>query len=64
MIAEPKGEAIVGLVPSAPTREAHLRTPPISAHTRSTYPSIRSAENTPEAKLQYVHFARQNGTEM
>jgi len=24
---------------------------------------MRSAANTPEAKLQYVHFARQNGTE-
>ena len=33
-------------------------------HTRSTYAAIRSAANTPEAKLQYVHFALQNGTEI
>jgi len=27
-----------------------------------TYPATRSAEDTPEAKLQKLHFARQNGT--
>jgi hypothetical protein len=36
----------------------------ISPQTRSIYGCIRSSPNTPEAKLQKVHFALQNGTEM
>jgi hypothetical protein len=38
--------------------------PSISATSFSTYPAILSAEATPEAKLQKLHFALQNGTEI
>ena len=48
---------------------AELRAPSprlaaISAHTCSTYCSNTARENTPDAKLQKLHFVRQKGTEM
>jgi len=36
----------------------------MSEQTCSTYRSKTARENTPEAKLQKLHFVRQNGTEM
>jgi hypothetical protein len=62
----PPPKKIVSTRPGSATciRFAAALAPAISAHTRSTYRPIRSAPNTPEAKLQYVHFALQNGTEM
>jgi hypothetical protein len=40
------------------------REPVMSAQTCSTYLSKTPRENTSDAKLQKLHFVRQNGTEM
>src|SRR5512133_3540851 len=49
---------------SPPISSVIFSAPAISRQTFSTYLPNIAFENTPDAKLQYVHFVRQNGTEM